>query len=219
MSESKRQRFLDGEYADDSDLIVFKPRPTCLYSGDEFHDWIASVGIANVRITAGLDIGFDDADGFVIIAYSTEDNKRWLIWEHKARREGIAELADAIKRGMAYVETLGLPSADMQIYSDTGGGGKKSVYDLYNIYGVPCVAAYKADKDSGIELLQDDIKSGRFYLPKQGAFARECERIVWTMGDDGESVIRRIDDTTYHPDLMDAILYAMRYLWFYESGT
>lgn len=219
MSESKRKRFLHGEYADDSELVVYQITDDNRYNKSDFDEWVNKVDKSNVRFTSGLDLGFDDADGFVVIAFSIVDNRRWLIYEHKARRQGIQELATAIRAGLDYVSQMGFPNSDIQIYSDTGGGGKKSVYDLAIVYGLPCVPAYKSDKESAIELLQDDIKSGRFMVPFDGAFDREAEKIVFQLADDGESVIRRIDDKTYHPDIMDSILYAMRYVWYYFSSN
>jgi len=218
LSESRRRRFLDGEYSDDNEALVFPLPKTSLYRWEAFTEWVERVGKANVRLTAGLDLGFEDADGFVIIAYAiTENPMRWLMFEHKARRQGVAELAIEVRKGIAYAGELGLPHGEITIYSDTGGGGKKSVNDLYYVYGLPVEPAYKADKDTAIELLRDDITGGRFMVPLDSAFAHECERTVWRRDDDSDQVIRKIDDAAYHPDLADAILYAMRPVWYWFS--
>ena len=241
--EQMRRRFYLGEYADDNELTVFSFPPQGLYGGLMFEDWVERVGPAKVRLTPGLDLGFEDADGFAIVAYvpkltqapgprdameryhvpeprplpSAElTAKRWLIYEYKNRRSGLSELAEAVKAGLKATEKrcleLGIPWA-CSIYSDTGGGGAKMVYDLRNQHGLPVRPAYKRDKLAAIELLQDEVRAGRFIVPIDGAFSQEAEAIVWTKDPDSGAIVRTIDDRAYHPDIMDAILYAMRSVW------
>lgn len=244
--ESMRRRFYLGEYADDNNLTVFPFPPEGYYAGRQFEDWVTTVGPGNVRFAAGLDLGFEDADGFVIIAYVPKferpqkqlrdeidaarrgreadapipdgTDKRWLVYEYKARRTGLAELAEAVRAGLRWAEEkareLGLPSANPVIYSDTGGGGAKMVYDLRTVHKLPVLPAYKRDKIAAIELLQDEVKAGKFLVPSDGAFAQEAEAIVWTKDPETGEIVRVIDDKQYHPDLMDAILYAMRFVWY-----
>lgn len=245
--ESMRRRFYLGEYADDNNLTVFPFPASSYYAGRDFEAWVQQVGPGNVRFTAGLDLGFEDADGFVIIAYVPKlvrdasntprdeleaarrgreanpkppegTDKRWLIYEYKARRSGLAELAEAVRAGLKWAEDkareLGLSSANPLIYSDTGGGGAKMVYDLRTVHKLPVLPAYKRDKLAAIELLQDEVKAGQFMIPADGAFAQEAEAIVWTKDPETGEIVRTIDDKQYHPDLMDAILYAMRFVWY-----
>lgn len=243
--ESMRRRFYDGEYSDDNSLLVYQFPAESYWSGNRFAEWVARVGAHNVRMVAGLDLGFEDADGFAIIAYAPkiehegplprdaieaarrgrEPNpatpegaeKSWLIYEYKARRTGLADLAKAMEAGLKYARDLAndlaLPSANILIYSDTGGGGAKMVYDLRTVYKLPVLPAYKRDKQAAIEMLHDDVKEGRFMVPADGAFAQEAEAIVWTKDVETGEIVRIIDDKQYHPDLMDAILYAMRAIW------
>lgn len=226
--ESKRRRFYLGEYADDDGLIVFPVPADGTWAGTDFEEWVKAVGPANVRFSAGLDIGFEDADGFVIVAYCPRPRiklaaetaermaKRWLVYEYKARRTGLADLARAINQGLGTVRdlvtALGCPW-DCFIYGDTGGGGAKMIYDLRMIHKLPVRPAYKRDKKAAIELLQDEIKGGVFKVPAAGGFAQECEAIVWTKDAETGEIIRDIDDRAFHPDLMDAVLYSMRAIW------
>jgi len=244
--ESMRRRFYEGEYSSDDGLLVFNFPAAAYYAGRQFEDWVEQVGPGNVRFAAGLDLGFEDADGFAIIAYAprVQNNanlprdqieaarrgraanpvapegleKRWLIYEHKARRAGLSELSKAVQTGLDWAEALagrlGLSSAAIRIYSDTGGGGAKMVYDLRTVHKLPVLPAYKRDKLAAIELLQDEVTAGHFMIPADGAFAQECEAIVWTKDPDTGEVVRTIDDRAFHPDMMDAILYAMRAIWY-----
>ena len=248
--ESMRRRFYEGEYSNDNSLVVFPVPDTGYYAGKDFENWVKEVGAGNVRFAAGLDLGFEDADGFVIVAYcprwesgmpKSRDEieaarrgrtidpqipesvrKRWLIYEYKARRTGLSDLAKAVTVGLKWAENtannLGLSSANILIYSDTGGGGAKMVYDLRTEHKLPVCPAYKRDKLAAIEMLQDDVKASRFMIPADGAFAQECEAIVWTKDPETGEVIRTIDDKQYHPDIMDAVLYAMRAVWVQSIG-
>ncbi|CAK0774986.1 hypothetical protein CCP3SC15_5090003 [Gammaproteobacteria bacterium] len=208
-----------------------------------FEQWVEAVRPENVRLTAGLDIGFEDADAFSIIAYVPKlhapkdyadprdrirygdvsalpgqelTRKRWLIWEYKARRTGLTELANAITKGLAETSRrcldLGI-SASPQIFSDTGGGGAKMVHDLRTIHKLPVRPAYKRDKVAALELLQDEVRAGDFIVPVDGEFAREAEVTVWTKDPDTGMIIREIDDRAFHPDFLDSVLYAMRSIW------
>lgn len=244
--ESMRRRFFEGEYACDDSLLVFPFPVSSYFAGKQFDEWVREVGPCNVRFAAGLDLGFEDADGFAIIAYVPRVNsteamprdameaarigrqaapevdgnaaaKRWLVYEYKARRSGLTELAKAVQTGLAWAEKraqeLSLSSSNILIYSDTGGGGAKMVYDLRTVHKLPVVAAYKRDKKAAIELLQDDVREGRFMVPADGAFCQEAQAIVWTKDPETGEIVREIDDRQFHPDLMDAILYAMRAVW------
>jgi len=224
--ESMRRRFYMGEYSDDNDLVVFNFPIDGYHAGKQFDEWVRDVGPQNVRLTAGLDIGFEDADGFVIIAYcphhksiqSKDASKRFLIYEYKSRRSGLSELAKAIQTAIEWANNksadLGLPSQSIRIFSDTGGGGAKMVYDLRTVHHLPVLPAYKRDKLAAIELLQDEVKAGNFVIPADGAFANEAQEIVWTKDVETGAIVRTIDDRQYHPDIMDAILYAMRSVWY-----
>ena len=241
---SMRRRFYLGEWADDNELQVFRFPPEGFHAGDQFERWVEAVRPHHVRVVAGLDLGFDDADSFAVIAYVPRlrppsggprdamerllipepaalppallAGRRWLLYEHKARRAGLSELAQAVREGLASVERrcreCGVGTS-IQIYGDTGGGGAKMVYDLRNVHKLPVRPAYKRDKAAAIELLHDEVRAGQFMAPLDGPFAQEAEAIVWTKDPDTGAIIREIDDGAFHPDMMDAILYAMRAVW------
>jgi hypothetical protein len=104
------------------------------------------------------------------------------------------------------------------IYGDTGGIGKKVCWELSYVQGIPIEAAYKQEKRMAIEFLQEEINNSRLLVPKGGIFADECDKIVWTRDDSG-TILREIDDKAYHPDMMDAILYPMRFVWAYGNSA
>lgn len=223
LSGSYRNRFLLGEYSSFTDIVVYQPRR--LYSHwSDFDTWVANRW-DDVRLTAGLDLGYQDADAFSILAYIDGIEQVWLVWEHKARRQGIAELADNIKRGLRWCQEH-IPNrqsvSDIVIWTDTGtirhgteGERKKSAGELRRLFGINTRTAYKREKGLGIEILREDVNTGRLAIPANGPFADECEKIVWTQLPDGtiERVLNDDEDKGgYHPDSMFSILYPYRWL-------
>lgn len=219
-----RSRFLLGEYSSNSELVVFHPPRFCNWA--EFLEW----GVrewASVRLVGGLDLGVDDPDAFVVLAYRDGDPDIWIVYEHMARRQSTEELASQIKRGMEWVsKNIPTPEPGLQIWSDTNtvrhgkeGDSKKNARMLAEIYGLPCRAAYKRDKILGIEFLRDDVSSGRLHIPANGPFSDEVTKTVWTKNPVDESIIREIDDETFHPNMMDAIVYAYRFLMSYGNSA
>jgi hypothetical protein len=214
-----RARFLDGKYSNDSDLRVFNPR--AYYSDSDLATWERLVP-GSVRLVGGLDIGYADRDAFVMLAYVEGQPDIWLVYEHKANRQTISDLANAIRAGMMWGKSR-FPAAmtGFEIYSDTadvlykdpsGAAQIKSMRDLSTTFGLPIRAAYKRDKAMGIDYLQDDVNAGRLHIRHDGPFADECGKTVWKRDPQTEAVVRIIDDDTYHPDEMDSIIYAYRYL-------
>jgi len=214
-----RERFFLGEYTNTTGLKVFNP--TGLYDWPAFIEW-ARTRQGVLRFTAGLDLGYQDADAFAIFAYVPEEKLVWLIFEHKARRETMEELVHAIRDGMAWVRA-NVPARDhsLRIYAETAtlrygheGDEKKTASMLHEVYGLPIERAYKRDKKLGIELLQDVVNSGQLMIPRGGPFHLETDQTIWTREIDG-TIVRKIDDESFHPDMMDAVLYPFRELWSY----
>lgn len=219
-----RNRFLLGEYTTDSDIQVFSPR-SC-YKWDEFVTWVNGRW-ADVRMVGGLDLGYNDADAFIVLAYIDGDRDVWLVYEHKARRQIIDDLVNAIKQGMEWCwANIPTPVQDFEIYADTAtirhgreGDLKKNASQLAYDYGLPVRPAYKRDKMAAIDHLQAEVNKGFLHIPYNGAFFKETELTVWTKSEDGITIERRIDDEVFHPDMMDAILYAYRYLISYGNSA
>ena len=153
--------------------------------------------------------------------FSTSTREKWLIYEHKGNRSSITDLADKIKAGINYVNTnpifQSIPDKHFYIYSDAGGTGKKISAELSMQFGLPCLDAYKVNKDIAIEQLQEEVRTGNFKVKKESIFADEADKTVWARNDNDE-LTRVIDDNTFHPDLLDAILYSLRYVWINYSN-
>ena len=209
----ERSRFLDGNYSSTDELLVFKPPR--LYTFEELTEWVGPG--YDVQLVGGLDLGYDDADGFVTLAYRNGEPGAWLLYEHKGRKQTVSDLAGQIKRGIEWIgSNVNLRSIKCPIYTDTGGGGKKSAYELAQTFDLDILPALKRDKKLGLDFLQEWVNSGELRILHGSTFVDECNQIVWKRGQSGE-IIREIDHDQYHPDLMDAILYAVRQLMNYSN--
>jgi hypothetical protein len=211
-----------GQIAYDDDALVWRLSSASYFDEPELAAWIAGQPVTDVRFTAGLDYGFEDADGFAIICYSTSRPELFLVHEYKARRSGVQELADAIRKGLEYVTTSPLfksvENKFFYVHADTGGAGKKISFDLSTQYKLPIQDAFKANKDMAIELLQDQVRRGLFKVRRGGAFDDEALKTVFARNDRDE-LTRIIDDETYHPDVADGILYALRPVQLFQRRT
>lgn len=200
----------------DDDAQVYRLDTDNYFDDAAMVNWINSQPRADIKFASGLDYGFTDSDAFVIIMFSTSRPERWLVYEHKGNRSGITELANKVKEGIAYIENnpmfQSIPDRHFYIYSDAGGGGKKISAELSNQFGLPCLDAYKVNKDLAIEQLQEEVRNRSFKVRKDSVFADEADKTVWARNDKDE-LTRIIDDNTFHPDLLDAILYSLRYVW------
>ena len=210
-----------GRIAYDDDALVWRLGPENYYTDNELAKWIAEQPVTDVRLSAGLDYGFEDADGFAIVVYSTSRPERWLVCEYKARRTGTAQLAEAIRKGLEYVRSSPLfakiTEKHFYIYADTGGAAKKIGFDLSTQYSLPIQSAFKANKDLAVEILQDEVRRRLFKVRKGGPFDEEALKTVFLRNEQDE-LTRIIDDDTYHPDVADAVLYAMRPIWLFNRG-
>ena len=93
---------------------------------------------------------------------------------------------------------------------DAGALGKKIQEEILQRHGLNLEAAEKSRKVEFIELLNDDLRTGKFKAFEDSIFQDDCMLVQW----DKESKIRnperpKISDT-YHSDICDAVLYAWR---------
>jgi hypothetical protein len=215
-NSSLYQREYLGKPVYDIDALVYRLGAPNYYTDDELGEWIRSQPAADVAFTAGLDYGFSDSDAIGIICHSTHKPERFLVWEFKQNHQGIEACATALKAGLDYLKTSPLfkdiPNKNLYFFADSGGGGKKISYEIATHYQLPVMDAYKVDKIAAIELLQQEIRQGTFRVRKAGEFDQEAVKIVFER-DDNDRIIKVIDDSTYHPDIGDAVLYAMRPIW------
>ena len=215
LTGEERKRFLLGEYSANSDLQVFVPASVHADLPGAFMDW-AHGHWHEMQVTGALDLGYEDADAFCMLAYVDGLPDVWLIEEYKGIKNSITELGSTILHVMddaweRYPFRQGAKDA-FDIWTDTGGLGRKTAVELADSLSLPVRAAYKRDKDVGLFFVQDDVNSGRLHISETGPFRDEAKKAVWKRNRDTGKVEKVIDDDAFHPDMMDAIIYAYRFL-------
>lgn len=149
----------------------------------------------------GVDIGYDDADAIAVLAWSEDTRNTYLVEEVITRKQGITELVEQI-------EALRTKYKVSKVVMDTGALGKKISEEMIRRYRVPVTPAEKARKSEYIELLNDELRSGRLKARKDSQFAEDSMKLEWDL--DKSTPDRRVISNRFHSDICDAVLYAWR---------
>lgn len=223
-----RERFLNGNYQANNELLVFRSSESVYYQPADFLEW-ANGRYSQVRMVGGLDVGFQDADALVLVAYIDGDPTAYVLYEYKAYREELETLAQGIRKGLNYIasEFPWYQNPQMiTIYSDTNtirygteGNKKKNWRILQELYGFNTTQAFKRDKDMHIEFFRTEFNAGNIKVPAMGLFADEITQIVWHKNPLDGTIEHILDDEVYHPDLMFAIMYAINYVLIYGNSA
>lgn len=209
------QREFYGKIAYDTEAQVFKDYQ--VYAGNVPTDFIPD------HIYCGVDFGFADYNGVVILAANVAQRKAYCIFERKFNKSTVSQIVDVIREGFENGKRFLLErnsNADLSncgIYTDTNE--KSITYELSQTYGLPAYCAYKYDKALATEQLAEYCRTGRMYITDGGPIAEEFEQILYKR-DDLDNITSEFDDG-YHPDITMALLYASRQFLFdcgEESG-
>jgi len=206
----------------DDDALVYRIKDGNKYDQEAMLAWMATQSPEDIKFTAGLDFGFRDSDAFVVIMYSEKSNEKFVVYEYKQAGTDVTTLCDAIKQGKDYIKTdpafNGSYHRDFDIFADTSD--QKISMELSHRYGIPVHNAIKYDKAMAVQNLQDEVRTGNFKVKVGSYFEEEALRTIFKRVEtEGQPSIitREIDDEVYHPDMMDAVLYALRYYWLTHS--
>src|SRR6185369_7901920 len=157
-----------------------------------------------------FDIGYDDADAIAVLGWAPHERRLRLVKEVITRKQGITELGNQLR--MLY--NIWRP---FQVVGDLGALGKKIGVELQTRWQLPVEAADKTRKAEHVGLLDDALVTGAFLAPSNSVFADDCAIIQWD-ADAKENQILRFD-SSYHSDIVDAVLYGYRAAWhFLEPG-
>jgi hypothetical protein len=154
----------------------------------------------------GIDVGYHDADAIAVLAYSEETRKTYLVEELLRPKQNISDLIDQIKQ-------LRDKYAIDKMVIDTGGLGKKIAEELISRHGIAVEAADKTRKVEYIELMNDDLRTGRFMAKKGSQFAQDAMKVEWDF-EKSTPEKRKISDR-FHSDMCDAVLYCWRVSYSY----
>lgn len=201
-----------GIWIEDLDSLVFK-----FNNSTNTYKTLPQLSEENVKLNYeyifGVDIGYNDSDAIAVLAYNYEEKRVFLVDEYVKAKQDITSLVKEIKRLQDHYKPV-------KMVLDAGALGKKIQEEILVRHGLNLEAAEKSRKVEFIELLNDDLRTGKFKAFEGSIFQDDCMLVQW----DKESKIRnperpKISDT-YHSDICDAVLYAWRECrHFFASAT
>lgn len=199
------QRECFGQWAFDPNALVFR-------YNSQLNDYQELPRIKGEwSYVIGVDIGFTDADAICVIGWNEETKEAYLIEELVTHKQGITELANQLEIFIKKYNPL-------RVVMDTGGLGQKIAEEIRKRYALPISPAEKARKFEYIEILNDALRTRRFFAKKSSCFSQDCALVEWdrdNLTPDGKPKIK----DTFHSDICDAVLYAYREAlnWLYEA--
>jgi hypothetical protein len=120
----------------------------------------------------GVDIGFDDADAIAVLGWSDASPELELVEEWVGSKQTVSAL-------MARVQAMHAKYKPDAVVADTGGLGKKICEEIQERTGIPIEAADKQRKLEHIELLNDALRTGKFFAGPESRFAQDCMKVEW----------------------------------------
>lgn len=193
----------------DTEAMVFRGRTT-------YDQWLNEEKITDISI--GVDYGFSDFNSIITLAYNRHTKHSWVVLESKFNRAGVSEIIAEIQKHYEYAKKLCCKnliviSEHVKIYCDTNE--ESITYDLMLKYKLPAYNCYKYDKAYAIEMLSEELRTGRMSIPRGGILDDEMEQILYKRDEDTDTIIPVIDeDIGIHPDATMALLYASRKAFF-----
>ncbi len=149
----------------------------------------------------GVDIGFNDADAIAVIAWNDLYDACYLVEEIVKPQQGITELVHQLEGCIKRYD----PN---RIVMDTGGLGAKIAEEMRRRYALPIVAAEKTRKNEYYELLNDALRTKKFFAKPNGQFAQDSMRLKWDW--EKSTPDRLVVSDAFHSDICDAVLYSYR---------
>jgi hypothetical protein len=192
VSDPTYQREALGLWVQDSNSLVFK-------FDKSINRFNGVVPQGETIYIFGIDIGFNDADAIAVLGYNYFTNKVYLVEESVKSKQDITSLVQDIERLRAKYNPV-------KMVMDAGALGKKIQEEIQKRHQVPLEAADKNRKYEFIELLNDDLRTGKFKAKENTRFEEDCYLVTWDYDNPEKPVIA----DAYHSDITDAVLYAWR---------
>lgn len=158
------------------------------------------------KYVMGIDIGFDDADAIVVLAYCEDLPQIYVVEEFKRSKQDVTAMAQQIK------ELDERYNFTMKVI-DSGALGKKITAEMINRHGIDLISADKGAKWGNIALMNDDFKNEYIKINPETCPFLADEWSSLLKEDDGEQKPK--EDARFDNHLCDAALYAWRECYHY----
>lgn len=194
LEDPRIQRECFGKWTVDLSSLVFKYNERL----NHYEDLPTALKWSHI---IGVDLGYDDCDAISVLGWPDHSTASYLKREDIAQKQGITELSNKLERLIQEFDPLA-------VVMDTGGLGKKIAEELRKRYSLPIKAAEKSRKFEYIEILNDAMRTGRFFAKKDSRFAQDCMLVEFDR--DKSSGDKFVVSNAYHSDACDSTLYAFR---------
>ena len=146
----------------------------------------------------GVDFGIVDASTLIVVAYSDDSDKLWVVDEYKRSDMAPSKFADVVA---GFYDTY----KPKLVVGDSGGMGKAFIKEIEQHFDLPLEAALKTGKLGMVELLADDFRRGNIMVHDRLVnLQAELYAYQWK-----DATLKLLPD--YAEDhLLDALLYAYR---------
>lgn len=155
----------------------------------------------NFEYVMGVDLGFNDSDAVVILAYTHNSPHTYLIDEVITPKQGLTELVNQIQK-------LRIKYKVNKIVVDEGGLGKKLAEEMRRRHQIPAMPVEKSRKQETVEFLNDALRLGHLKIKKSSRFVHDANQIQidWEKSTADKIVIKK----NHHSDIIDAVIYAFK---------
>jgi phage terminase large subunit len=184
-----KQMYLAEWYVDTARLVYrFDPKRN-----------LAKKPIGDYYYILGVDLGYEDATAFSVIAWSLYDRKAYVVYAYKQSKMTIYDVAQFIKK-LQSVYTINKMVVD--------ASAKQSVEEMRQRYLLPLEAAEKTDKSGHIQIMNSEFIIGNIVLDPDSCndLVDEYAQLIW---DDAKT--KMIEHPGCDNHLADATYYAWRY--------
>lgn len=141
-----RTHYLNEWCTDDDLRIIFYDDENIIEKLPDNKEW---------RFILGVDIGYNDANAFTVVAFSYDDPNVYFIDNFKKAEIDLTEVAGIIKHIQTKYDI-------MKVVID--GANKQGVEEIKGRHGLQLQIAEKTDKATYLRLLRDDFVTNRAFL-------------------------------------------------------
>jgi hypothetical protein len=189
-SDPSYQREALGLWAKDDNSLIFK---------FDKNKNITTTFPSDLTYIFGIDLGYNDADAIAVLGFNYKEDCVYLVEEVIKTKQTISSLVKEIK----ILEEKYKP---IKMVMDAGALGKKIQEEIRQRHGIPVEAAAKERKFEFIELLNDDLRTGKFKTFPGSRFEEDCYLVQWNKDDPTKLVVSDV----YHSDCHDSTLYSWK---------
>lgn len=196
-----QREYLGNHLVSDPDKLAYEYRPDRNdYAPEEIAGFTREKG-SDWRSAMGLDLGFQDSDAIVVVAWNKwdADRKLYVVHTWQQNHQDVDDLADVV----ADVIHDYRPGT---IIGDHGGHGAVKVLETLKHRLHVEIHPKPTDVMVSVGLVNDDLRTGRLLLPAGSELGSDLGKVQRTVNRNTMRV--EINKKGYHSDLSEALRYA-----------